>query len=151
MVFYHLRTWTNIWWKIFGQPKTAFEEQSRVAHKKPKTKLVFDNVVPSNWRRFYLLIYSAFDKPSRRRIQVQYLKITKRSSSTVEKIRWKSRSPLFMFKFSLFHVKLDLIVLASPKSTFGNKSALIGLRWKQQYSLKTSVVRKWNRKAAFTP
>ena len=40
-------------------------------------------------------------------------------------------SSQFSFKFSLFHVKLDLIVFASPKTPFENKSASIGLRRKK--------------------
>ena len=48
--------------------------------------------------------------------------------------------PLFGVKLSLLHVNLDLTVLACSETTFENKSALIGLRRKQNYSLKTSFV-----------
>ena len=55
------------------------------------------------------------------------------------------------FKFSLFQVKLDPVVFPCPKTTFENKAAFIGLRWKQKYPLKTSFIPKWNQKGGFTP
>ena len=48
--------------------------------------------------------------------------------------------PKVTFKFSSFHVKLDLVVLARSKTTFENKSAIIGLRRKQKILTK-SVIR----------
>ena len=55
------------------------------------------------------------------------------------------------FKFSIFHVKFDVNVSASPKITFEKKKALASLHRKQNYFREKSFVRKIKSKSAFTP
>ena len=52
-VFYHLRTWMNIWWKRLGEPNIAFQKQSKVRCNKSKSKWTFQIIVPSSRQRFY--------------------------------------------------------------------------------------------------
>ena len=44
----------------------------------------------------------------------------------------KSRSFAIHIQFTLFHLTIDLIVLASPKTILGNKSPLSGFHGKQK-------------------
>ena len=90
---------------------------------------------------FLFRINSTSDDQSAR-TQVLFSKMSKCSSSNFEKLNtfWKFPCSAIQVWISLFHVKLDLIVLAGSKTTFENKSALNGLHRKQNYSLKTSFV-----------
>ena len=55
------------------------------------------------------------------------------------------------FEFSLFHVKFDVNLSASPKKTIEKKKALAPLYRKQNYFWKKSIVCKITSKSAFTP
>ena len=128
----------------FGRADNRIPKTIQSRCKKPKDELVFEIVLPSNRQRFHIseLTQHLLNSLGEPRWFFQE-SVKSQRAFFKRKIRSENLVPSqFLFEFSLFQVKLDLIVFASPKTTFENKSALISLRSKQKYSLKTSFVHK---------
>ena len=102
-------------------------------------------------RKFFISEMKVTSDEESRKAQVQYLKQVNFHRGILKKTRTGNLVPSqFTFKFSLIHVKTDVIVLASVNSTSQNKSELFGLCQKQKYCLKTSFVSKIESKKCFS-
>ena len=137
----------------FGPVQNRISKTSKNSLQQAKNQISFSNRTFKSTAVSNRRINSTSDDQSAR-TQVPFSKMSERSSSNFEtKITFENfLPPYFTFKFFLFHVKLDLIVLARSKTTIKNKSASIGLRRKRKI-LTENVNRfaKSNRKRAFTP
>ena len=125
----------------FERDKNCISQTFKSRCEKPKTELFFECVLLSNRQWFYI----SGNKPLLSSLGEHRCQFQKQVNVHREILASKIGSENFIlsqftFKFSIFHVKLDRIVFATPKIIYENKSAVVFFRQKQKIYIKTSLV-----------